>query len=140
MAYCNVCGISLEIDFDDEDGEVCAQCKAQTKGRVDCDFFEIIDWDEGTNEVLFAVCTMPSPTWPNCNRCQNKVEYRDTVASIQEADMLGVYKPLPLMHSAAAELLQSDVDVLDINIDHQVRYDEDEGIEVKRLYNIYKSL
>ena len=26
--HCEECGINLEIDFDDEDGMLCAQCKA----------------------------------------------------------------------------------------------------------------
>jgi hypothetical protein len=43
----------------------------------DCDFFEIIDWDEETNEIYHAVCTMPSPCWPNCNKCKDKVEYNN---------------------------------------------------------------
>ena len=138
--HCMICGINLEPDFNDEEGMVCAQCKAQTKGRVDCEFFEIIDWDEYTNTIIHAVCSMPSPTWPNCNRCQHKVEYADTAAEIQEADMLGTYKPTTLMHSASASLWQSDVDVLDGSINRGVRINPDEDTEVKRLYHIYKSL
>lgn len=76
--HCDVCGLNLEIDFNGEDGQVCAQCKAQTKGRVNCEFFEIIDWDYSTNEVILAICTGPVHTcWPNCNRCLSKVEYKE---------------------------------------------------------------
>ena len=74
MSYCLSCGISLEIDFDDEDGQVCAQCKAL---RPNCEHFEIVDWDEDTQEIYHAVCTISSDCWPNCNRCQKKVEYKD---------------------------------------------------------------
>jgi len=140
MAYCLTCGLSLEIDFDDEDGEVCAQCKTQTKGRVDCEFFEIIDWDESTNEILHAVCSMPSTCWPNCGSCTDRVAYKDTAAEVQEAADLGTYKPTVLVHSAIAELWQSDVDVLDGSINRGVRINPDEDAEVKRLYHIWKSL
>lgn len=45
--------------------------------QSECEWFEIIDWDEDTNEIIHAVCTLPSPAWPNCNRCKKKAEYRD---------------------------------------------------------------
>jgi hypothetical protein len=41
----------------------------------DCEFYEVIDWDEDTQEIYHAVCTLPSPVWPNCNRCKSKAEY-----------------------------------------------------------------
>jgi hypothetical protein len=37
----------------------------------DCAYFEIIDWDEDTDEILYAVCGLPSPCWPNCKNCSN---------------------------------------------------------------------
>ena len=138
--HCIICGINLEPDFNDEDGMVCAQCKAQTKGRVDCEFFEIIDLDEHTNTVIHAVCSMPSPCWPNCNRCLKKMEYADMAAEVQEAEMLGTYKPISLMSSAITDLWQSDVNVLNNNALFRVRIDDTEDAEVKRLYHIYKSL
>lgn len=70
----------------------------------------------------------------------DKKLYKDTAAEIQEADMLGIYKPTVLMHSDAADLWQSDVCVLDGSINRSVRINPDEDAEVKRLYHIYKSL
>jgi hypothetical protein len=64
----------------------------------------------------------------------------DTAAEIQEAEMLGTYKPTSLMSSAIADLWVADVDVLDGNANHSVRINSDEDAEVKRLYHIYKSL
>ena len=107
---------------------------------VDCEFFEIIDWNEETNEIYQAVCTLPSPTWPNCNRCQHKMEYKDVAAEVQEADMLGTYKPHVLLSSIEAELWRTDVEVLDGSINRQVRVNNDEDTEVHRLYHIWKSL
>jgi hypothetical protein len=131
--HCGSCGISLEPDFDDEDGIVCAQCKAQTKGRVGCDFFEIIDWDESTNTVLHAVCTMPSPCWPNCNRCQDKVEYADTGNTAPTSNPV-------LMSSAKERLLNTDAELLGKSPDAMVRQEPEDDAEVKRLYDIWKSL
>ena len=107
---------------------------------VDCDYFEVIEWDEDTQEIYNAVCTMPSPCWPNCNRCQHRMEYRDVAAKLQEADAIGTYKPTTLLSSAAAELWQSDVDVLDGSANRAVRIDPNEDKEVKALYKIWKSL
>ncbi len=45
----------------------------------DCEFFEPIDWDEETEEVFHAVCTLPSATWPNCNRCQERIEQTNNI-------------------------------------------------------------
>ncbi len=44
-----------------------------------CEFFEVIDWDVDTNEIIHAVCTDHNPNWPNCNMCQGKWEYRDVI-------------------------------------------------------------
>ena len=107
---------------------------------VDCNFFEVIDWDEDTNEVIHAVCTMPSPCWANCGSCTDRVPYREHAALLQEAKDLGTYKQPVLMRSIEAALWQSDVDVLDGSINRQVRIDNDEDNEVHRLYHIYKSL
>ncbi len=107
---------------------------------ADCEYFEIIDWDEETHEIYHAVCTLPSPIWPNCNRCQHKVEYRDVAAEVQEAADLGTYKPTVLMSSIEAELWAADVEVLNGSQNRVVRISPDEDIEVKRLYHIYKSL
>ena len=107
---------------------------------VDCEFFEIIDWNEETQEIYHAVCTRPSPIWPNCNRCQHKVEYRDVAAEVQEAADLGTYKPTVLLKTIEAELWQSDVEILDGSINRQVRVNNDEDNEVIRLYHIWKSL
>ena len=107
---------------------------------VDCNFFEVIEWDEDTDEIIHAVCTMPSPHWANCGSCTDRVPYKEQAALLQEADMLGLYKPPVLMRGAGAALWQSDVDVLDGSINRQVRVNNDEDNEVHRLYHIYKSL
>ena len=107
---------------------------------ADCEFFEIIDWDEETQEIYHAVCTMPSPHWANCGSCPDRVPYREQAALLQEADMLGTYEPPVLMRSAGAALWQSDTEVLDGSINRSVRINPDEDAEVKRLYHIYKSL
>lgn len=44
-----------------------------------CEFFEVVDWDEDTQEIYHAVCTRHDEVWPNCNRCQNKAEYKEDV-------------------------------------------------------------
>lgn len=56
--------------------------------EVDCDYFEIIDWDEGTNEVIHAVCSMPSSCWPNCGSCGDRVPYREQAALLQEKEVV----------------------------------------------------
>jgi len=106
---------------------------------VDCEFFEIIDWNEETNEIYNAVCTMPSPIWPNCNRCQHREEYMEDAP-----------KPVPttppspsdkvLLKTQLIKLTQGDVDILDGSVNRKVRIDIGEDTEVKRLYHIYKSL
>jgi len=107
---------------------------------VDCDFFECIEFDEESGEVYNAVCTMPSPCWPDCGSCMSRKPYMDTIAEVQEAEQLGTYRPHVLMQSIEADLLRSDVDVLDGSINRQVRINNDEDNEVHRLYHIYKSL
>ena len=107
---------------------------------VDCDYFECIEWDEESGEVYHAVCTMPSSCWPNCGSCVDRKPYMDIIAEVQEADMLGTYKPHVLIRTIEAELLRSDVEVLDGSINRQVRVDNAEDNEVHRLYHMYKSL
>lgn len=45
--------------------------------QTECEAFEIIDWDEDTNEIIHAVCTDHNPCWPNCNLCMGVAEYAD---------------------------------------------------------------
>jgi len=182
--HCELCGINLEIDFDDEDGMVCAQCKSKalpstmedalkaalkwwdedakyltewvgdgetgdeqnvfngdpgwvvaarkllTKPSPNsCEYFEIVDWDEDTNEIIHAVCTFHSSCWPNCNRCQHKVEYMD-VADNRPA----------LLSSAGAKLFHTDIELLGKNPNAMVRQEPADDAKVKRLYNMWKSL
>jgi hypothetical protein len=131
--HCGSCGINLEIDFDPDEDMVCAQCKTRMKGDVDCEFFEIIDWDESTNEVIHAVCTIPSSSWPNCNRCQERMEYRD-VSTPSAAT------PTTLLKTRIATLTQGDVDALSGSANRKVRIDMAEDLEVKRLYEMWKEL
>ena len=42
---------------------------------VDCDYFEVIDWDQDTNEIYHAVCGKSSACFPNCNSCNERVPY-----------------------------------------------------------------
>jgi len=72
MNYCEICGITLEMDFNDEQGMVCAQCKLET-----CNHSHIVDWNEDNNEVLHAVCTMESDVWPKCGECEFYVNMND---------------------------------------------------------------
>lgn len=107
---------------------------------VDCEFFEIIDWDEDTNEIIHAVCSMPSSCWANCGSCTDRVPYKEKAALLQEADTLGTYKLPVLLRSNAAALWTWDVEVLDGSINRSVRISPDEDAEVKRLYHMWKSL
>jgi hypothetical protein len=97
------------------------------KGYVDCEFFEIIEWDEETNEIYNAVCTMPSPCWPNCNKCQHKEEYAPTSNPV-------------LLSSAKERLFQTDAELLNKSPNAMVRQEPADDTEVKRLYDIYVSL
>jgi hypothetical protein len=102
---------------------------------VNCEWFEIIDWDEETQEIYYAVCSMPSPCWPNCNRCQSRVEYKD-VAEEEETPNNNI-----LMRGAhGAVLLRSDVGILDGSINRSIRLTEVHDTEVRRLYKMYKQL
>ena len=107
---------------------------------IDCNWFEVIDCNEDTQEIYHAVCTKPSPCWPNCKSCTDREAYMDTVAQVQEADMLGAVVPPVLMRSKSAVLMPSDVEVLTGSVNRTVRIDRAEDAEVKRLYHIYKSL
>ena len=70
--YCQECGISLEIDFNDEFGEVCAQCK-----MTSCCHSCIVYCHEDTNKVLYAVCMMNSDAWPKCGDCEFFISMND---------------------------------------------------------------
>ncbi len=94
---------------------------------VDCNFFEVIDWDENTEKIIHAVCTMPSPCWPNCGSCTDKEQFT----------MPGDHS---LISSAIEDLTQGDVDILSGSINRRVRMNPANDVEVKRLYNIWKSL
>jgi hypothetical protein len=98
----------------------------KVKGYVDCESFEIIEWDEETNTIYNAVCTMRSPEWPNCNRCKSRVEYREDDHSLLSSDM--------------ADLTQADVDILTGSINRTVRTMPAGDAEVKRLFNIWIQL
>ena len=58
-------------------------------GEYDCDYFEVIDWDEETNELIHAVCSISSKDWPNCNKCQQRVEYRPDHSADAEETVFG---------------------------------------------------
>jgi hypothetical protein len=103
---------------------------------VDCEFFEIIDWDESTNEVIHAVCTMPSPTWPNCNRCKDRMEYSDVEEDASGNTIRMVRWVLGKQHT----LTQGDIDVLDGSRSRKVRIDVMEDVEIKNLYDMWKQL
>ena len=81
-----------------------------------------------------------SQKWEEFYGEEDDTSYREAAAMLQEADTLGMYKPPVLMRSLGAALWQSDVDVLSGNINRSVRINPDEDAEVKRLYQIYKSL
>ena len=68
-------------------------------------------------------------------------DYEESVALLQEAEMLGAaVAPPVLMRSKSAVLMPSDVEVLAGSVNRTVRIDRTEDAEVKRLYHIYKSL
>jgi len=48
---------------------------------VDCDYFEIIEWDEETEQIYNAMCSMPSPCWPNCGSCVDRKPYIEAPGS-----------------------------------------------------------
>ena len=55
MNYCEVCGITLEMDFNDEFGMVCTQCRIET-----CVHSHIVDWNEDNNEVPMTLTYGPA--------------------------------------------------------------------------------
>jgi hypothetical protein len=105
---------------------------------VNCEWFHIVDWDEKTNEIYHALCTRPSPAWPNCNKCQHKAEYQDITE--EEETPSDPNNPTLMTGAHSAVLLQSDVDTLDGSINHCIRLTETHDTEVRRLYKIWKSL
>lgn len=95
---------------------------------VDCEFFHIVDWDMSTGEIYHAVCTEHNPTWPNCNQCKDRAEYRNMDSN-------------PVLISSAKErLLDTDAELLGKSPDAMVRQEPADNKEVKRLYDIWKSL
>jgi NAD-dependent dihydropyrimidine dehydrogenase PreA subunit len=102
----------------------------EDKPMVDCDYFEVIDFDEETGQVIHAVCSRSSSCWANCGSCVDRKPYLAFTPSYNHV----------LMESKEATLTQGDVNVLDGSINRQVRINNDEDVGVKRLYNIYKSL
>jgi len=105
---------------------------------VDCDFFEVIEWDEESGEIYNAVCMMPSPCWPNCNRCQDRAEYRD----IREKSDVA-YSTVRMQRWINGKhyiLTQSDIDVLSGSRNRRVRIADMDDVEVKNLYDMWKRL
>jgi len=104
---------------------------------VDCDYFEIIEWDEETEQIYNAMCSMPSPCWPNCGSCVDRKPYIEPVP-------VPTTPPNPsdkvMLNTQLIALTQGDVDILDGSRSRHVRIDNYEDAEVKRLYDIYKSL
>lgn len=39
---------------------------------VDCEHFEVIDWDEDTQEIYHAMCTLKKSNWKTCENCKDK--------------------------------------------------------------------
>ena len=134
MAYCVKCGISLEIDADTEDGEVCAQCKVQANyTRVFANIWQCNDC--GAHAEGGSQCIKHHPT---CKPGESeRWEKHYTEANAEEVEHLRMARWLqgkPIM------LLQSDIDILDGSRNRTVRTDQMEDLQVKVLYDIWKSL
>jgi len=99
---------------------------------VDCDYFECIEWDEESGEVYNAMCSRPSPCWPNCGSCVDRKPYIEAPGSTvcMQRWLLG----------KNIVLTRGDVDILDGSRSRHVRIDPDMDTEVKKLYDMYKSL
>jgi hypothetical protein len=106
------------------------------KGYVDCENFEIIEWDEETQEIYNAVCTIHSPCFPTCDGCSSKVAYLPAPVPTTPA----APTPTSLLHTQLVSLTQGDVDILNGSVNRKVRVDVYEDGEVKRLYEIWRSL
>jgi hypothetical protein len=112
--------------FDDDPTWVIEARKLIAKASPNnCEYFEIIDWNENTQEIYHAVCTTSSTNWPNCGSCEDKVE----CAGGKE-----------LLSNKQTKLTQGDVDILDGSLARKVRCNVDEDVRVKYLYKIWKSL
>lgn len=131
MAYCIKCGISLEIDADTEDGEVCAQCK-HSYTRVFADIWQCDDCGahaEGGSQMIthYPTCVPgTSKRWEDFYSKANEEE---------EAEM-----DILMRGASPVVLTAGDVDILDGSINRSVRLSIEHDTEVKRLYHIYKSL
>jgi hypothetical protein len=97
---------------------------------VDCDYFEVMDFDEETGKVIHAVCSISSSCWANCGSCVDRKPYLAFTPSYNHV----------LMNSKEAKLTQGDVNVLEGSINRKVRINNDEDNEVHRLYKMYKQL
>ena len=102
---------------------------------VNCNYFEVIEWDEKTQEIYNAVCTMPSPIWPNCNRCQHREEYRD-IGNVP-GDTVRMQR---WANGKQYTLTQGDIDILAGSRSRRVRIDTMDDVEIKNLYDMWKSL
>jgi len=132
MAYCIKCGISLEIDADTEDGEVCAQCK-HSYTRVFANIWQCNDC--GAHAEGGSQCIKHHATCKPGESLRWEKHY--TEANAEEVDHLRMARWLqgnPIM------LLQSDIDILDGSRNRTVRTDQMEDLQVKVLYDIWKSL
>lgn len=98
---------------------------------VDCEYFEIIDWNEDTNEIYHAVCTMPSACWANCGSCTDRVPVQPSDSHV----CMGRW-----IFGKTITLTRDDVDILDGSRNRTVRVDQMEDAQVKNLYDMYKSL
>ena len=95
---------------------------------ANCEWFEIIDWDEETNEIYYAVCTRSSEHWKD-GTCGPNCEHRVECAGGKV-----------LLTAQNIELTQGDVDILDGSKSRLVRCNETEDVRVKALYKTWKSL
>jgi len=100
-----------------------------TNAWINCNFFEVIDWDEDTQEIYHAVCTMPSTCWANCGSCTDRVPVGNM--ALRMARWVG---------GRQISLRQADIDILDGSKNRTVRIDTKEDAEVKYLYDMWKSL
>lgn len=93
----------------------------------DCEFFEIIDWDEETQEIYYAMCTRSSPNWANCNSCTDRIPGPQPDSAV-------------LLSREGQVLTRADVDILDGSRNRSVRIGSHDDAQVKVLYDMYKQL
>jgi len=98
---------------------------------VDCEWFEIIDWNEKTNEIYHAVCSMPSSCWANCGSCTDRVPVQPSDSAVCMSRWI---------LSKTITLTRADVDILDGSRNRTVRIDQMEDAQVKNLYDMWKTL